>query len=743
MALGSPRRGRARTLGVLALVVALVCSVSATLYLTLEALEERQVSVAAADIRLAVLAIAPVNEVESLDDANRALFEDAVEVLGSDVGTALHAVDPDEQDEIKQEIDQLRRHGVMLTSGLAMPHRHHSIATHQTLQASMRDASIAATESARTAERQATMSGLASLALIGALMAVQFRSRTRASAIQATADAYRGAADRFGALLEQSPDATAVIAEDGTVAYASASMSALLGRVPRTAEDLSALVDDEQRAALVEHLGSRSTEPVKLDVSLVDSDEDQAREFSVRVADLRSDPVVNGHLVTVAETTMQNRSRRQLEQLARHDQLTGLPNRRALIERLTDHPPQALLMLDLDSFKETNDTLGHAAGDELLIAVARRFEETVGTGGTVHRLGGDEFAVLFDGNLQATNDLAARLVAAAATPIPLSMGFERASISVGIAHESIGSSTLPLLRRADIALHEAKREGGHTTRIADDELEASAVHGADISRSFERADFDAELHLAFQAIVRASDHEPVLVEALARWTSPIHGVVRPDVFIGLAESSGRIVELGEWVIDRALAALVKLRADGAGTDVRMSVNVSPFQLIDDRFVTYTAARLAENGVEPSALVIELTESALVADDERVLRRLRDLGALGCMIACDDFGSGYSNLGQLMKLPISLIKVDRQLLLTLGEMRAHTGDNSQPCQVMTAIASIGDAMQAMIVAEGVETAEQAVSLRDSGVQYLQGYLFSRPLPLDGIRSLLAERDAVAV
>ena len=699
------------------ILVVIACGGAALSSLS-KAFEERRAGVAAADLRLAVLLVAQVDDVDALDDENRRLFGDAVDLLALDPEAALHPLPPALQAEARDELADLNRHAQMASMGSMGADMGHSVASHHRLQDLLRDASMAAAADASTAERQTAAFSVGLLASFAGLVALLVRSRV-------SSDVYRSAADRFGTLLDQSPDATAVIGDGDTISYASAAMHDLLDG-PLTSR--SALVDfaiERDRPALDRHLASdaavlaiRSRHGVEPGGS--------DREFDVRVVDLSKDPVVKGHLVTVVETTIENRARRQLEHLAGHDQLTGLPNRRSMMAALAAAPPAGLLMIDLDGFKKTNDTLGHGAGDELLIAVSRRFETALPAGATLYRLGGDEFAVLFDGTFDAARSLAADLLTCLNDPIELSTAYERARASIGVAHRDVGDASLSLLRQADIALYDAKRSGGTRLRVLDSDLEERSVRTSVLTRAFQNASFDDEFRLVYQPIIDSTTGRASLVEALARWTSPIHGVVRPDRFIPLAESSGRIVELGDWVLDRALSDLAEWRRAGLSTDVGVSVNVSPFQLASDEFPRRVAERLKHYGIEPESVTLEITESAVVADDERILARLAELRDVGCSVACDDFGSGYSNLGQLMKLPLNLIKIDRKLLTTLDEMRERSGTPDQPCQVMTAMVSIGEAMQADIVAEGVETVQQAKSLRDSGVQLLQGYLFSRPV-----------------
>lgn len=721
---------RGPLLPALLMLVVLACGAAALASLV-EAFEERRAGAAAADLRLAVLLVAQFEDAGTLNDDDRALLNDATLLLAEDPSAALHPLSPELRSEGQDGLAAVNDHAAMVAAGTMTPDSGHSVASHYRLQDLLRISSVTAAEDAARAEGQTAVFSVGLLTSLAALVALLVRARV-------SSDLYRSAADRFGALLDQSPEATAVIAANGSMSYASAAMRELLGE---TQDQRSALlrlaIDEEQQQALDSHLRSANETTISIRSRHEVAADANDREFDIRVVDMSEDPVIHGRLVTILETTIENRARRQLEHLAGHDQLTSLPNRRSMMSALATDPPQALLMIDLDDFKKTNDTLGHGAGDELLVAISRQFEAVLTGKATLYRLGGDEFAVLFDGTLDAAQRLAGDLLACLERPIALPMAFERASASIGVAHREAGDQALGLLRRADIALYDAKRSGGGRLRVLDTELEYRSVERSEIARAFQTASFEDEFRLVYQPIVDAATGRTTLVEGLARWTSPAHGVVRPDLFIPLAESSGRIVELGNWVLDRALADLARWRRAGLSSDVGMSINVSPFQLTSDAFSLQLADRLHSYAIEPSSITLELTESALVADNERILARLGELRDMGCALACDDFGSGYSNLGQLMKLPLNLVKVDRELLTTLGQMREQSGAADQPCQVMTAIVSIGEAMNAKIVAEGVETLQQSTSLRESGVQLLQGYLFSRPVEATEVAPLIDE------
>ncbi|MEZ5383807.1 MAG: EAL domain-containing protein [Microthrixaceae bacterium] len=440
----------------------------------------------------------------------------------------------------------------------------------------------------------------------------------------------------------------------------------------------------------------------------------------------------------------------ELQRQAAVDALTGLPNRRALEPALRAGPPDAagrassdsvaLLILDLDGFKQTNDTLGHLAGDHLLRAVAERLSGVLHSGETLLRLGGDEFAAVLPAvsSDDEPRQLADRLLAALVEPFEVGPRLERLRTSIGAAVGDAGVTSEVLLRRADMALYEAKRAGGSMMLTFEPEMEIRATAASTMSRELRNADFDREFSLVFQPIVDSDSWETVSVEALLRWTSPSLGVVGPNEFIQVAEQSGDICAIGRWVLSTAVAQLAEWDDAGLSEGISLSLNVSSRQFEEDGFVESFLSVVASHGVDPRRLIVEVTESGVIDRGSDTTARLQQLRASGVRIAIDDFGSGYSNLGQMLRLPLDIIKIDRSLLLTLGAMREGAdGAGEGPCEVMRAIGSIAQVVGAQVICEGVETDRQARSLRDSGIQYLQGYLTGRPERPEAIaRHLLA-------
>lgn len=727
------------------LAVLAIALVLATL-MSREALEERASATAATDLRLAVLTVAPVESTASMDERERELFEQAVAALEGDHSEALHGLDPVDRDDVKLALEKTEEHGQMLLAGKSMATMDHGLAAHAGLEESLRQAAVDANSDASGSERRS----LITIAVAGAAAITSasrmFANRSRRQSERVNGEVLRLAAERFSTLLDDSPEATAIISAEGEIIYQAASLNEMFpGHPLDTRASIVELAIPADRQRLAHHLSLDAEHRSSISFQSLVSNGSLPREFSVRVSDLRDDSLVGGWLVTLREITTEAHATRELESLVETDSLTGLPNRRGLMNHLgqMSATPFGFLMIDLDGFKQTNDTFGHDAGDELLKAVSGRFERCLDKGDRLYRLGGDEFGIV----TQLTDDnqieqLASTLIATLEAPIRLHAGFEQAHISIGIAVWNLVGSPRSVLHRADIALYEAKAGGGHRVQVIDAALEQRSARRRDLSRALDEADLDQEFSVVYQPIVDAQNGHTKYLEALLRWNSPTLGFIGPDLFIPLAESSGQIVQIGLWVLEHACSDLASMRDQGLPAHVGLTVNVSPRQLDDADFSMAVERVLNRYQLAPSDLTIEVTESALVSGSDQDLHPLQQLRTLGCHVACDDFGSGYSNLGQLMALPLDLIKVDRQLLIHLSEMRELAGGaNDQPCEVMSAIVRIGGAMSAPIVAEGVETDEQRRSLASSGVTLLQGYLFSRPASPDEILAYVAKDSLV--
>jgi len=442
------------------------------------------------------------------------------------------------------------------------------------------------------------------------------------------------------------------------------------------------------------------------------------------------------HIVSVCEDiTEQRRTEARIAHMARHDALTGLPNRLLFHDRLGEAllraargETVAVLCIDLDRFKTVNDTLGHPIGDELLKAVGRRLSNCVRAGDTVARLGGDEFAVIQQGldSVEAAGVLAERIVEALAQPFDLHGHQVVTGASLGIAlAPADGAAPEELLKKADMALYRAKSDGGGDyhffEREMDERLQARRALELDLRRALTVGEFE----LYFQPLLDLAEDRITGCEALLRWRHPQKGLVLPGEFIGLAEEIGLIVPLGEWVLRRACQ-----EAATWPNGVKVAVNLSPAQFRSRNLVQTVVSALANSGLAPSRLELEITESVLLHDNAANTKVLHELRALGVRIAMDDFGTGYSSLSYLRSFPFDKIKIDRSFVADLDE-------HNDALAIVKAVASLGASLGIVTTAEGVETSRQFERLRDEGCNEVQGHLVSRPCAADDLRRLLDE------
>ncbi|MQM38514.1 hypothetical protein KBTX_02525 [wastewater metagenome] len=432
---------------------------------------------------------------------------------------------------------------------------------------------------------------------------------------------------------------------------------------------------------------------------------------------------------------------RRLQRLAYQDALTGLPNRTSLLERLevalTDAnergTPLALLYLDLDQFKGINDTMGHAAGDSVLKQVARRLRRETRGADTVARMGGDEFAVIVTGaNRDAVAHLGERLLRVISEPFLLEGRGIYPMGSIGIAvYPQDGTTVTSLLKHADTAMYRAKRRGGGQEFFAP-QMNESVSSQFTLENELRRAVSKHEFRLAFQPQVSLVDGRIRGAEVLLRWRSPSLGEVSPARFMPVLEANGVIVQLGEWVIRMACRALRDWRAEGFDLP-RIAINVAPVQLEADGFVEMVRRELAEAGLVPADLEIEVVETSLMSDFEAISASLRELRDLGVALALDDFGTGFSALSYLRRLPVTVVKVDREFV---QKAPSEPADAS----LVEAIIAVGDRFELEVVGEGAETAEQVAFLRESGCQTVQGFYFARPMEAAAFREFLAGNGA---
>jgi len=437
--------------------------------------------------------------------------------------------------------------------------------------------------------------------------------------------------------------------------------------------------------------------------------------------------------------------RRPLEHLALHDELTGLPNRVLFVERLDIALAQmdpgsatSVLFVDIDRFKKVNDSLGHPAGDCLLQEVAGRLRGALGEDDTVARLGGDEFAVLLTvADEDAASATADRMLAVLLEPMDVLTHevFVGASIGIAVAPRD-GDDTRALLKNADAAMYSAKEGGRGRLAPYRPELNAAAEAHLDLEAALHRAlESNVGLAVHYQPKVDLGSGLIVGAEALVRWHHPTRGLLLPDEFIPLAEDTGLIVALGEWVLQHTCADLASWTEEGLAPIVA-SVNLSARQFQHHSVADIVAGALRSTGLDPSQLELELTESLALQDSERVVAVLNDIRSLGVSCSIDDFGTGYSGLNYLTRFPIDRLKIDRSFV-------AQIASGGRDARLVTAVIAMAHGLGLGVVAEGVETDEQAAFLRSHGCDQMQGYLFSRPVPAASFRQLLAEQGALDV
>jgi len=440
----------------------------------------------------------------------------------------------------------------------------------------------------------------------------------------------------------------------------------------------------------------------------------------------------------LADALQQRASEDDIRYQALHDPLTGLPNRVLFMDRLGHALSRrgadvAVVLLDIDNFKLVNDSLGHGAGDELLMEIAPRLAGALRPGDTIARLGGDEFVVLLEQipDESAAARVAERMVAVFELPFELSAGEHFAKASLGIALAS-DSDHLPanLVRDADAAMYQAKSRGRGRFEVFDRAMRLRTVARLSLENDLRRALERGELRIAYQPIVSLHDRSIVSVEALLRWQHPERGLVRPDEFIPVAEESGLIDPIGRWVLEAACMQAAEWHA--ARPDARpvgISVNLSMRQLTGRDLEATVAAALALTGIEPSTVCLEITESVLLEEPASVSETIRRVARLGVRFVLDDFGTGYSSLAYLTKLPIDGLKVDRSFVDALGSDQRSTA-------ITTAIVRMAQALSVDVIAEGVETERQLAALRELQCELAQGFLLHHPLPAQAISELLA-------
>ncbi len=555
------------------------------------------------------------------------------------------------------------------------------------------------------------------------------------------AEEAQGHAERYRSLVENLPGVVyrAKAGRWAPVTYVSPRLQALLGYSPEEWIGIPGIWEEHIHPADLERVLAEDDAEA---AGVAESPADEDREYRMRTRDgteiwVRDHAVIersadgtpvawNGFLFDVTE---RKQLESQLHRLALHDSLTGLANRALLSDRIAhaiarrerEPGPIAMLIVDLDDFKAINDAHGHEAGDRLLVAAAERLSACVRADATVARLGGDEFAVLLE---DLTEDAAALVVAQRVVrgfdkPLRIDGATVSVQVSVGVAVDATGRRPSTwLMRSADTAMTEAKRLGKSRWHVYDPAAHLAAAKRLVLESELRRAVARKQFVLLYQPITDMATGDIVGTEALIRWNYPVRGLVSPVEFISLLESTGLIEPVGRWVVNEAVRQMAAWSHQLPSLRWT-SVNVSSAQLRSDAFHDWVRDALAEHGLEPGQLTLEVTEGLALDDSAETVQRLVALRALGCGIAVDDFGTGYSSLSYLRRLPIDKLKIDRSLV-------DGVGSDPDATAVARAIVELARTLHLTTVAEGIEQPHQAESLRELGCDLGQGFLFAKPL-----------------
>ena len=553
---------------------------------------------------------------------------------------------------------------------------------------------------------------------------------------------------RFHALVQHSSDVVSVLSPESDVLYQSESVQRVFGYTAQglTGRRLTRLMDPESGLRLAQALRQVAGRPYAttvLEVTVPHRD-GRRRQAEVTITNLLSDPSVAGLVLNARDISERKELQDQLVHEAYHDALTQLANRvlfrervAAALRRRTPADDVTVLFLDLDGFKEVNDSLGHLAGDQLLVQVADRLRESVRESDVVARFGGDEFAVLVESPLGSGDAelVAQRIVDVLAEPFASETRDIHVEASIGLAAAGrlAGADTdgpEQLMRNADLAMYQAKAAGGGCYASYHPHMLSGLVERLQLEADLRLALERGELRLHYQPTVDLATSEVIGFEALVRWQHPVRGMIPPVEFVPIAEATGLVVPLGRWVLHEACRQAVEWTRAAGGRPVKMAVNVSVRQFDRADLVDVVAGILAETGMPADRLCLEMTESVLMTDTDDNLEQLLRLKALGVTLAIDDFGTGYSSLAYLRRFPVDTLKIDRSFVERLG---AVTDDSA----LADTIVQLGKSLGMATVAEGIEEFGQLAALREMGCHFAQGYYFSQPVPAAEAGRLLLE------
>ena len=557
---------------------------------------------------------------------------------------------------------------------------------------------------------------------------------------------------RFASLVKNSSDVVAVIEPTTVVRYASPSASRVLGTDPGELEgtrfiDLVHQDDKTRVLSFLTSAGDGEGNTGLLEFRLRHRDGTYLATETLRTS-LLHDPNVRGIVLNTRDITERKQFERQLEHQAFHDPVTNLANRALFRDRVLhaierqerDAKPIAVLFMDIDDFKTINDSLGHAAGDGLLLQVGDRLKNVLRAADTAARLGGDEFAILLeDGGegIQAA-DVADRIMQMLEVPFALEGKevFIRASVGIAVsetAGEGGEDAAEALMRNADVAMYMAKEKGKGRYQVFEPEMHDTALRRLELKADLQRALEHDEFILHYQPVIELDTGKITGVEALIRWIHPDRGIVQPLEFIPLAEETGLIVPIGRWVLREACRYAVELQGEFPMEPAfHMAVNLSARQLARPEIVDEVRDILAETGLPAPTLILEITESMVMQDMELAIERLQQLKALGVLLAIDDFGTGYSSLNYVRRFPVDILKVDKSFI-------DEVADGGESSALTAAVIELAGILNLKPVAEGIERADQLERLMELNCDLGQGYFFARPLDPKALRTMLEERN----
>ncbi|MBP0594737.1 EAL domain-containing protein [Paraburkholderia sp. LEh10] len=586
-----------------------------------------------------------------------------------------------------------------------------------------------------------------------ALLFLQMLRRIRRSADAAAQEVLKKSEQRLRALVANTTDAILVCNTDGVVTYEAPTRRPdprkNMGRLAGTnVADPIHPADRPSLQGVLRAVSSapRSTKSIEIRTQ---GEGDAWRHVEMTLTNLLDEPAVGAIVATASDITERKHFEAQLTRRAFYDSLTGLPNRALLLDRIGQAAVRArrrnamvgLIFVDLDHFKRVNDSLGHHAGDRLLIAASERLQQCLRPTDTVARLGGDEFVMLLEHlGSEAVNEgiaVAERILEQLNQPFDLDGKQYRVGASLGLAFEhanDLQGETDVLLRDADVAMYRAKNSGRSRYVIFEENMHAEAVRRLEIETDLRHAIDRHELRVHFQPIMHLQAGGFHQMEALVRWQHPVRGLLPPAEFIGIAEESGLIIPLGRYVLEQSCQQVAKWQKDfPVHPPLQVSVNLSPGQFDDPHLIDDVASALRAASIGPASLKLEVTEGLIMRNTEKSIETLRRLKEFGVTIAIDDFGTGYSSLSYLRRLPLDVLKIDRSFVQGIGQ-------NTEDDAIVRAIVTLAQSLGLSVTAEGIETPEQASLLREWSCDSGQGYLFSRPLAAEDFAALFSRHPA---